>query len=360
MRVRWSVVGNMIAAGRLQPGDLVWKPGMALWVPASQVRGMPEGPCPTTSREPRFHNRSGLRAPPGVQSAAVTAMVLIGLVAAKLPMGEIRLAESGAEAALVAKNLHDEAVGNRNLKKDAPQLHSRPGQAHADLDDLLAKPGKFAGNEVALNGLFKIGTKLSEVRGPDRQVLGWSLPVAGNDDSIVCSMDGKITRQNAYLLLDDRLAACLNRVFDKLRLRRTIKPSYKSILTVTSRRLLVNGAPAPVVVISSMEVLGGCNYLSVARHQYSKAFRTLAVSPDVADVDFGDGDLWVERLGGEANFVQPIRRKFHEMQRRAVTNRDSVVIDTILRRQLANVVSPSNAVTHIAALQGLNRRRIWP
>ncbi len=360
MRVRWSVLGNMIGAGGLQPGDLVWKQRMALWAPASQVRGMPEGPCPTMSREPRFHNRSGLRAPPGVQSAAVTAIVLIGLVAAKLPMGEIRLAESEAEAALVAKNLDDEAVGNRNLKKDAPQLHSRPGQAHADLDDLLAKPGEFAGRDVVLNGLFKIGTKLSEVRGPDRQVLGWALPVARNDDSIVCSTDGKIARQNAFLLLDDRLAACLNRVFEKLGLRWTIKPSYKSILTVTSRRLLVNGVPAPVVVISSMEVLGGCNYLSVARHQYSQAFRTLAVSPDVADVDFGDGDLWVQLLGGEENFVQPIRRKFRAMQRRAVTNRDSVVIETILRRELATVVSTSNAINHIAALQGLNRRRIWP
>ena len=268
-------------------------------------------------------------------------------------MREIKLPVSGAEPALVANNLDDEAVANRNLKKDDPPLHRRPGQAHADLDDVLAKPGEFAGKEVVLNGLFKIGTKLSEVRGPDRQVLGWSLPVARNDDSTVCSMDGKVARQNAFLLLDDRLASLSESGIRQAGLRWTIKPSYKCILTVTSRRLLVNGVPAPVVVISSMEVLGGCNYLSVARHQYSQAFRTLTVSPDVADVDFGDGDLWVERLGGEEDFVQPIRRKFREMQRRAVTNRDSAVIDTILQRELATVVSTSNAINHIAALQGL-------
>ena len=62
-----------------------------------------------------------------------------------------------------------------------------------------------------------------------------------------------------------------------------------------------------------------------------QAFRTLTVSADEADVDFGDGDLWVERLGGEENFVQPIRRKFREMQRRAITDRDSAVIDSILQ-----------------------------
>jgi hypothetical protein len=161
-------------------------------------------------------------------------------------------------------------------------------------------------------------------------------------------------------LLDDRLAKFLDHVFKKLHLRPTIKPSYKCILTVTTRRLLVNGTPTMVIVISSMEVLGGCNYLSVARHQYSQAFRTLTVTPDEADVAFGDGDLWVERLGGEENFVQPIRRKFRDMQRRAVSNRDSAVIDSILRRELANVVSRATAINQIVAMEGLRRLRIWP
>ena len=74
--------------------------------------------------------------------------------------------------------------------------------------------------------------------------------------------------------------------------------------------------------------------VSVARHQYAKAFRTLTVTADEANVDFGDGDFWVERLGGEEDFVQPIRRKFREMQRRAITNRDSAMIDAMLQREL--------------------------
>ncbi len=249
------------------------------------------------------------------------------------------------------------AGGNPDPKNDEARLPRRPGPIPADLDYVLAKPGEYVGNTLALNGLFKIGTRITEVKGPDGQVLGSSLPVARGDDSLVCSVDGKVARHDTFLLLDGGLAAFLDRVFDKLRLRPTIKPSYKCILTVTVRRLLVNGEHTPVVVISSMDVLGGCNYVAVARHQYDQAFRTLKVSPGQANVDFGDGDLWVERLGGEANFVQPIRRKFREMQRRAITNRDRAMIDTILQRELVNTAS---AINQIVAMEGMRRLRVWP
>ena len=194
--------------------------------------------------------------------------------------------------------------GNADLPNDNLERLRRPGPVPADVDDVVAKPGEFVGGTLVLNGLFKIGTKITEVKGPDGQVLGWSLPVARDDDTAVCSVDGKVSRQDAYLLLDDRLATFLAHVFRKLRLKPTIKPTYKCILTVTIRRLLVNGSPTPVVVISSMEVLGGCDYLASPGIEYAEAFRTLKVTPDEADVDFGDGDLWVNRLGGEENFVQ--------------------------------------------------------
>ena len=229
-----------------------------------------------------------------------------------------------------------------------------------DLNDILARPQDYLGSPLTVNGLFKIGTKISEVKGPDKQVVGWSIPLARNDDSTVCTGDRPVEDQSVFLILDDRLASFLGRVFQKLKLKTTIKPSYKCILTLTARRLLVNGVPTPVVVISSIEVLGGCNYLSVARHQYDRAFRTLRVTAEEADVDFGDGDLWVDRLGGEEDFVQPIRRKLREMQRRAVTNRDSAMLDNLLQRELTKVVSTANAINQIVAMEGLRRMRIWP
>jgi hypothetical protein len=65
-------------------------------------------------------------------------------------------------------------------------------------------------------------------------------------------------------------------------------------------------------------------------------------------------------LGGEEDFVQPIRRKFREMQRRAVTNRASAVLDSVLQRELSKIVATAAAINHIVAMEGLRRMRIWP
>jgi hypothetical protein len=508
--VLWSALKDLAADGKLEPDDLVWKPGMAMWVPAARVRGLLDEPTHAEVREARFSDRfaSSFRHSRAV-SAGVVAMILFGLIAAvvgwsrlgteptdrgkpgvtrgraltenggiqdgavgpvehllddartdlrleqldrakrsldqylasslatqpeaaKRMLREINLVRSAAEAAAIARNLGDEPLksylrqgvqplvaaietaelrpiyektllqafrqeNNRRqrvpkgpfaqipepvdagpIAKNQPELARPAAQENArannapglparrvglvavDFKDVTKKPDDFVGQTLLLNGLYKIGTNISEVKTGDGQVLGRSLPVARNDDSPVFTGDRKFEKSDVLMLLDDRLAIFLEHVFAKLNLRTTIKPSYKCILTVTIRRLLIQGNPTPVVEISSMEVLGGCDYLSVARHQYSQAFRTLTVNSEEAHVDFGDGDLWVERLGGEENFVQPIRRKFREMQRRAVTNRDSAVIDRILQRELANVVSTATAINHIVAMDGLRRMRILP
>jgi hypothetical protein len=506
--VAWSVLKSMVAASHVLPDDLVWKPGMAMWVSASRVPGLVEdltAPAVGRGDDP---GGSDFSVPRRVLWAGATVTVLLALsavivgwrgahrgsrdeiatrawqadalikkkdrpkpgvaaveqllddarvsvrveqldrarrlldqyladsravqaTAAKKLLHDINNATSDSDAALIAKDLNDEPlkaflrqgvqplvaemetaelgptyertllrafrqennrrqmvprgafaqaaepVGAGPIGKDEPALLRPPpanpvpdqngilaeravGLMAADFGAVAKKPEDFQGKTLLLDGLFKIGTKISEVRTRDGQVLGKSLPVARNDDSALFTADRKVDKGDFILLLDDRFALFLDHVFSKLNLRMTLKPSYKCILTVTIRRLLIDDDPTPVVVITAMEVLGGCDYLSVARHQYSQAFRTLTVNSGEADVDFGDGDLWVERLGGEENFVQPIRRKFREMQRRAVTNRDSAVIDRILQRELANVVSTATAINHIVAMEGLRRMRILP
>jgi hypothetical protein len=98
----------------------------------------------------------------------------------------------------------------------------------------------------------------------------------------------------------------------------------------------------------------------VAQHRYEHAFRTLTIAPEEAHVDFGDGNDWVERLGGEEGFVQRIRRKLREMQRRAATNRDRAVVDGIIQREFAKEVSIALAINQIRALEGMLRRKILP
>ena len=113
---------------------------------------------------------------------------------------------------------------------------------------------------MTVKGLLKIGTRLSEVQGPDDQVLGWSLPVARADDSTVCTGDKSVEKYGVFMLLEDRLAPFMDRVFKQLGMKATVKPIYRCIMTVTVRRVLVNGSPTPVVVITSLEILGQCDY----------------------------------------------------------------------------------------------------
>ena len=48
------------------------------------------------------------------------------------------------------------------------------------------------------------------------------------------------------------------------------------------------------------------------------------------------------------------------MQRRAITNRDSAILDSIIQRELVKVVNTASAINQIVAMEGLRRMRIWP
>jgi hypothetical protein len=209
-----------------------------------------------------------------------------------------------------------------------------------------------------LNGIFKIGTRLSEAKDADGMIVGWSLAVARNDGTIVCHGDGKVADHDLYLVLDDRLARFADVIFAKVDMKPTVKPTYKCALTVTPRRIKVKGALQPAVAISAFEVIGWCNYVKIARHEYQQAFRTLMVTPDEAYIDFADGDAWVERMGGEEHFVQPLRRKFREMQRRAANNRELALIDAVFQREVASSPAMAGVLYRIRAVEGMMRTTI--
>ena len=44
------------------------------------------------------------------------------------------------------------------------------------------------------------------VKGPDGNPIGWSLPVGGDDDRLICKGDGKVVGRDRYLILDSGLA----------------------------------------------------------------------------------------------------------------------------------------------------------
>ena len=112
----------------------------------------------------------------------------------------------------------------------------------------------------------------------------------------------------------------LSRIFTELTLEPTIKPTYRTVLEISVQELPDAHGPDHLLAITSLEILGMCDYLRIARHQYDEAFRVVEVNATGGRIGFGDGSKWVERLGGEEKYVQPILRKFRELQRRIATD----------------------------------------
>jgi hypothetical protein len=92
-----------------------------------------------------------------------------------------------------------------------------------------------------------------------------------------------------------------------------VKPTYRTIVGVR-----VDSDPregenqTPLIVVESLEILGGCDYFLIASKAYDRAFRVAVVDVRGARPAFGDGDDWVTRLGGDEKFGGPIRRKLRE------------------------------------------------
>ena len=183
-----------------------------------------------------------------------------------------------------------------------------------EIDKVLMAPADYRGKTLSVNGVFKIGTRISEVTDIKGQRVGLSLPVSRNHGRTICTADGKVEGHNLYMILDDRIASILSRVFTELKLEPTIKPTYRALIEVSVPQGPIAQAPGHPLVIASLEILGMCDYLLIARHQYDQAFRVVEVNATGGRIGFGDGSKWVERLGGEEKFVQPIRRKFRELQ----------------------------------------------
>jgi hypothetical protein len=206
------------------------------------------------------------------------------------------------------------------------------------LETVLADPKKFDGSPLVLDGLYKIGTRTSIVNGPDGRLIGLAIPIARNDDTTICSPEGKINGSKTLVLLDDELASTFDRIMPKLKFRATINPTFKCAITVSARTRTVNEQSIQTVEVVGLEVLGSCNFWKVAQRQFSKAFLTVKVDQDNASVGYGDGEIWVQRLGGEQKFVLPLRQKFRDLQVRMVNNRDAAIVDAVMQRELAAVV----------------------
>ncbi len=238
----------------------------------------------------------------------------------------------------------DDAVaagpGKPAKRRDDNQPAGRPDRKDAiTIETILESPESIEGRTLTLDGLYKVGTKVTLLKGPDENTVGWCLPVGGDDDRLICPGDAKVVGRDRYLILDGGLAPLLLDVLDQLKFRPAARPTYKCTLTVTVRPVIVNGARAPVVQIVGLEILGICDFVKVAQRRYEKAFWTVRVTPQRAWVAYGDGPSWVERLGGEERFVKPLRRKLRDLERRIIADRNSALVGRALQAALGSAVN---------------------
>jgi hypothetical protein len=110
--------------------------------------------------------------------------------AVEVPARAVDVQELAASSPSILGSDQPVPVAHGQAEERKPGRNPRSGSI--TLDMVLATPGSFEGRLLVLDGLYKVGTQLSQVNGPDGNALGWSLPVGRDDRGVVCSGEGKI------------------------------------------------------------------------------------------------------------------------------------------------------------------------
>ncbi len=262
------------------------------------------------------------------------------------PVGNLAAGAGGAEE-----------PANPAAPKDLGLAGGPPLPGDGALDNILAAPAKFAGRATVVDGFYKIGTRVSEVKGPDGRPVGWSLPIARNDGGVICSGEAKVVGRDVYLILEDGLAPFLKGIFQTLKMQTTLKPVHKCILTVRVARR----GNLPVVEITGMEILGICDLSKLINNQYDKAFTTVRIARGKADVGYGDGTMWVERLGGEEYIIR-LRKRVRDLQRRMIADQNQALVGRFLAAEMGRIMTINAAAQaqQARALSGLIGRPVLP
>lgn len=248
----------------------------------------------------------------------------------------------------------DRRVAVPSPPSPSPPVTQPEPEGRAAIDEILTSPERFGGRSLVLDGLFRIGTRISQVKDDAGRAAGLSLPVARDDGRTLCAGDGKIPNQDLYFLIDGGAANQLSNVFAELKVREASRPVFRSIVRVRVETPAGGRRGPRSLVVTGLEILGACNFSGIAAGNFTDAFRVIEVTPDSFQARYGDGTEWVKRLGGEEKFVDSIRRKFREMRRRMFTNLGRADFDRAFQREMA--VAQRMADAHAREIQSAIER----
>ena len=210
------------------------------------------------------------------------------------------------------------------------------------LEAILDAPGKFKGQTITIDGFYKIGARTLGVKGSDGKMIGRSIQITRPDGATISPGDGKAAGREAYLLVQEGFLPALESALRRLKFQVDVRALHRSIVTVAVRATTLDSKKTPVVEIVGLEILGSVNMMRIVEGQYDKAFATVRINRRFATVVYGDGNTWVDFMGGEKEFVLPVRQAVRGMQRRPRTKREIEIIDQFLEAELARVMMLSS------------------
>ncbi|AMV38877.1 serine/threonine protein kinase [Planctomyces sp. SH-PL62] len=174
-----------------------------------------------------------------------------------------------------------------------------------DLDRLLEDLARYHGQEVEIADVLVIATtpfkRASNIPG------GIGVRLKTKDGWTVSEGNGAIMKSDARLMVDGAMAQKFERVVADLGVRPSPKPVMPTVARV--RVDAPRSAAPPSLTIVALEVLIGYDAVRLAAGNYGESFRSIKTTPNDAEIGFGDGPKWVERMGGEDKFVAMIRDK---------------------------------------------------
>lgn len=243
-----------------------------------------------------------------------------------------------------------------------PINRSRPGRGRSPdpdpnalrlpIDEVAKSPSAYSDKLIMATDYVLVVPHADAVQGTEYGIL----PVLTKDSKRLSGT--KLDKEDLNFLVDKDFARQLNDCLAQYRIRWSSKYPLKSVLTFTVKQINVENESYWAAVLVAMETLVHVEWTALLKGANDNAFTTINVSPSASSYDRGDGNVWIERLGGD-KFMSQLRSRYRDMLRRQRTNIGQSQVDSAIRRGMGDVMrgkAASDSATN-AALDQMMRGR---
>jgi serine/threonine-protein kinase len=300
-------------AARVDPPPQVPAPAREASVPETAPSPVPASPVPAT---PAVAASAPAPPPPRPEPPLIVAAATADPAAVPTPVAPSPKDEEPPDASPVGlpEGPYRVAGGTAGLHGDPPTLEA-----------ILSTPERYDGQEVAPQGLFRLGDHISYAAGgaPSIAIVegGLAIKLTGPQMfEIVPLEDGKIATVEVERGLADRLIARgVSRRGSASSL--TSGGWQKNVAILTLRVLRSSGMSRGsgwICRLVKVEFLTNLDFMLIGQDRFKHSFQTLLLSADEDRLGAGDGDEWKHRVGLHfTNTIKKIYRSLKNQQSQA-------------------------------------------